>query len=175
LFKNNAEDGADFCEAYKSQILTGSNGEKSSFNTVSKVLTILLLLIIIVAVSIYSYAYIIDNSQTNEAFPPSSIQIDDDELIVTEEEKVPVPSTPPEVEIEKSVAKTSVIEPVLIKSTSVIEESDIDKIANDVKLAIAQTEKNSRERTVKISTGNIPTVYLEELAELTEEIDKEKK
>lgn len=180
MFKNNAEDEADFCEAYKSQILNnGSTGEKSSFNTFSKVLTILLLLVIIVAVSIYGYNYITNTSQLDTP-PPSSIQIDDDELIVTEEdEEMPVSSMPPKVEIQESSAKDK-METTTVKSVPRIEELDIDKMANDVKLAIAKSEENRvqkieeivKKETLEIPTENAQSAYLEELAKLSEEIDK---
>jgi hypothetical protein len=172
LFKNNVEDEADFCEAYKSQILNnGASGEKSSFNTFSKILTILLLLIIIVAVSVYGYKYITNTTEFDTP-PPSSIQIDDDELIVTEEdEEMPVPAMPPKVET------------TTLKSIPQIEELDIDKMANDVKLAIAKSEEDAvkkiekivKEEALKIPTGDIQSAYLEELAVLSEEIDKESK
>ena len=143
---NNTENEADFCEAYKSQILSnGASEEKSSFNTLSKILTIILLLIIIVAVSIYGYTYITNND--SDALPPSSVQmIDDDELVVTEEE--PVGEMPPQ-----------------------IEESKVDKAVSP------KDENKSAEKKVETlleAPINSQAAYLEELAQLSKEIDKDR-
>ena len=147
MFDNNTENEADFCEAYKSQILSnGATEEKSSFNTLSKILTILLLLIIIVVVSIYGYTYITNTG--SDALPPSSVQmIDDDELIVTEEE--PIGKMPPE-----------------------IEESKVDK-AVSVKDENKSAEK--RGQSLLEAPINSQAAYLEELAQLSKEIDKDGK
>ena len=156
MFNNHVEDEADFCEAYKSQILSNaSSEEKSSFNTLSKILTILLLLIIIIAVSIYGYNYMM--KEGSDPLPPSSVQmVEDDELIVTHEEEIPIGTMPPK-----------------------IEDSDIDKMAKEVELAISKNENNkSKEKKVE-NPLSVPTrteaEYLEELAKLSEEIDKDRK
>jgi hypothetical protein len=155
LFNNNVEDEADFCEAYKSQILGNvSTEKKSSVNTLSKILTILLLLIIIVAVSIYGYNYMMQND--SDSLPPSSIQIDDEELVVTQEDEGAVGEIAPK-----------------------IEESDIDKMAKEVELAILKNDTNKSsekkiENPLEVPT-NTQAEYLEELAKLSEEIDKDKK
>ena len=156
MFNNHVEDEADFCEAYKSQILSNaSSEEKSSFNTLSKILTILLLLIIIIAVSIYGYNYMM--KEGSDSLPPSSVQmVEDDELIVTHEEEIPVGTMPPK-----------------------IEDSDIDKMAKEVELAISKNENNkSKEKKIE-NPLEVPTStqaeYLEELAKLSEEIDKDRK
>jgi len=118
LFNNHVEDEADFCEAYKSQILNNSSTEeKSFFNILSKILTILLLLIIIIGVSIYGYNYIV--KEASDSFPPSSVQIADDELVVTEEEEIPVGVMPPkvkELDSNKSSSK-KVTHPLAIPTT----------------------------------------------------------
>jgi len=153
LFNNQVEDEADFCEAYKSEILSNASSEEtSSFNTLSKILTILLLLIIIVAVSIYGYNYMMEEG--SDSLPPSSVQmVEDNELIVTQEEEVPAETMPPK-----------------------IEESDIDKMAKEVELAISKNDNNkSNEKKIE-NPLKVPTrtqaEYLEELAKLSEEIDK---
>ena len=145
MFNNHVEDDTDFCEAYKSEILGNVSKEekKSVFNTLSKILIILLLLIIIIAVSIYGYNYIMQEG--SDSLPPSSVQmIDDDELIVTDEEEIPVGTMPPE--IEESVSKN---------------------------------ENNKSKETKVENPLEIPTTtqaeYLEELAKLSKEIDKDKK
>ena len=156
MFNNHVEDEADFCEAYKSQILSNaSSEEKSSLNTLSKILTILLLLIIIIAVSIYGYNYMI--KEGSDSLPPSSVQMfEDDELVVTHEEEIPVGTMPPKVE-----------------------ESDLDKMAKKVELAILKSEDNKNSDKKVDNPLEVPTrtqaEYLEELAKLSEEIDKDRK
>ena len=153
MFNNHVEDESDFCEAYKSEILGNASSEKkSSLNTLSKILTILLLLIIIIAVSIYGYNYLIKDS--SDFLPPSSVQtIDDDELIVTHEEEIPVGVMPPKTE-----------------------ESEIDKMAKEVEGDILKDENNKKkvENPIQIPSST-QAEYLEELAQLSEEIDKDRK
>lgn len=93
MFNNQIEDEANFCEAYKSEILGNSGVQERPSNTFSKILTILLLLIIIVAVSFYGYNYISTNN-LDSTLPTSEQMIEDDELIVTEEEELPVTIMP---------------------------------------------------------------------------------
>lgn len=165
MFNNKAEEEADFCEAYKSQILDVKTDEQSSpFSSFIKIITILILLVIIIAMSIYSYNYLTNAAQTDAvALPPVSVQtIDDDELKVTLEE------TPSDVE----------------KKEDKIKELDIDKMANDVKIAIAQNEEESNKttdtkvkketETLQVPTGDAEAAYIEELAKLTKELDKER-
>jgi len=153
LFNNHVEDEADFCEAYKSQILSNaSSEEKSSLNTLSKILTILLLLILIIGVSIYGYNYMI--KEGSDSLPPSSVQMfEDDELVVTHEEEIPVGAMPPKVE-----------------------ELEIDKMAKKVELAILKSENNKNSDKKIDNPLEVPTSiqaeYLEELAKLSEEIDR---
>ena len=194
MFNNNVEDEADFCEAYKSQILNDDSTEKtSSLATFLKIVTIILLLAIIVAVSIYGYNYFMNNSNSNISSnvvsPPVSIQaLEEDELgdfkveLAEEPEKVsPISSLKKEAIEEPKVIE----EPVMLKS---VDELDIDKIANDVKLAIAKNEEaeqkvaesvKSENRSVESKPLEIPvedsqSAYLEELAKLSKEIDKER-
>jgi len=170
LFNNNAEEEADFCEAYKSQILNVNTDEKpSTFSAVIKIITILILLAIIVAMSIYSYKYFTRATMDDDIIPPISVQtLDDDELKVTLEDETPKKI---DKKVDKDEAKT--------------EELDINKIANNVKVAIAQKEeqesnkssdKEVKEETkpLKVPTGDAQSAYIEELSKLTKEIDKER-
>lgn len=160
MFKNNEEEEADFCEAYKSQILNvDSDEESSSFGSFIKIITIVILLVILIAVSIYSYNYFINNGQSSESIlPPQSVQIiDDDELKVTLEEET--------VTDEKT------------------KELDIDQIADDVKVAISKNEQDDKNKNqeikketepLKVPVADQKSAYIEELAKLTEELDKER-
>ena len=193
MFKNNSEDEVDFCESYKSQILNNDTKEESSlFKSIVKILIILLLIALIIAISIYGYEYyqkmqstqrqsnLVENVEVAPT-PPASIQISDDELVVQDEE----------VETEVNVSEAKVIEK--------IKDEDIEKIANEVKLEISKSEmkeKNSTkketikkseskveqkvkeekvEESLEIPTSNPESKYLEDLAKLSKEIDKERK
>jgi len=212
LFNNNVEDEADFCEAYKSQILNDDSTEKTSLlATILKIVTILLLLAIIVVISIYSYNYFMNNSSSsvnsNIVSPPVSIQaLEEDELgdfkveLVEEPEKEAhtfsiqkkVIEEPKAIEESKVIEKSKIIEKskaveetVVVKS---VDELDIDKIANDVKLAIAKNEaaelkaaeslksENSliKSKSLEVPVADSQSAYLEELAKLSKEIDKER-
>ena len=199
MFNNNVENEADFCEAYKSQILNDDSVEKgSSLSTILKILTILLLLAIIVAVSIYGYNYFKSTQNLTPVetvnSPPVSIQrLQNEELDDLKVELSPDIDKKPmvvekEIKTEEVVKIVKEVEPIKesIVSPKTVEELDIDKIANDVKLAIAKTEQeeldaiNDEKKLEKIEPLQIPvkganSKYLEELAELTKEIDNERK
>ena len=205
MFNNKTEDETDFCESYKSQILNNATEEKgSSFGTVLKILTILLLLAVIVALSIYGYNYFMNRTTTQVAVPtpPTSIQISDEDLKVIDESSEETPEETPETQ--KNVEEEGALPPVVEEketsqkpvSVSTINESDIDKIANDVKVAIAQEEEKDKNKSVveektvtpkveenvteeeslEVPVPNSPEAkYLEDLADLSKEIDKERK
>ena len=197
MFNNKTEDEADFCEAYKSQILNNVKEEKSSsFGTVLKILIILLLLAIIVGLSIYGYNYFTSKKSvdTDVLVLPSSIQISDEDLKVIDESSDEVEEPQKTQEVQKTEEKEGDLPPVVEKNKasaekslniSTINESDIDKIANDVKVAIAQEEEKdknksitptTKEKSLEVPIPNSPeSKYLEDLAKLSKEIDKEKK
>ena len=188
MFNNNVEDEADFCEAYKSQILNDDSYEKgSSLSTVLKIVTILLLLSLIVGMSIYGYNYFMNNSSSKVSSPPVSIQsLEENELGDLKVELEPAKnetsiSKKEEVKTEK-IKEVKVVEKV---RSNILDEVDINKIANDVKLAIAKNEQeeleaeNTEKKSVKSESLKVPneevqSAYLEELAKLSKEIDKER-
>lgn len=156
MFKNQVDDGVDFCEAYKSEILGNTTVQEESSNRVFKILTILLLLIAIIVVSIYGYNYIIKNNSSDSSMPPSSIQIDDKELIVAPEDE--------EVSIQSKGSETK--------------ESDIDNMAKEVQLVMLNSEKRIASNEKKVESlltvpTTIQTDYLADLDKLSKEIDKE--
>jgi len=191
LFNNNVENEADFCEAYKSQILNDDSSEKeSSLGTVLKIVTILLLLAIIVGISIYGYNYFIKNSTSGSkvSSPPVSIQsLEDDELGDLKVELVPVENKMPmvkKVEIQSDKPETKIDNKPKVVTSKPVEELDIDKIANDVKLAIAKNEQeearlsskksSEQSKVLEVQVEDTQSAYLEELAKLSKEIDKER-
>ncbi len=195
MFNNKTEEEIDFCESYKSQILNNVTEKKSSsFGTVLKILTILVLLAIIVGLSIYGYNYFmnIKGEDANSILtPPSSIQISDEELkVIDETEEID--------EIQNTIQETKNLPTIIEKkdsiekpaSISIMNESDIDKIANDVKIAIAKEEEKEKnksitqenkeniiqEKSLEVPVPNSPEAkYLEDLAKLSKEIDKKNK
>ena len=226
MFDNKTEDEIDFCESYKSQILNNGTEEKnSSLGTVLKILTILLLLAVIVALSTYGYNYFTNknSSTTTDSTLPSSIQISDEDLKVTDESADEINEVPKPIQ-EKEQSSNTNEAPIVIQekekvpekieteeitvpineevhstekptNISTPNESDIDKIANDMKVAIAQAEEKdknksiaeikeksiapksiSEEDSLKVPVPNSPEAkYLEDLADLSKEIDKERK
>ncbi len=180
MFNNQVDNEADFCESYKSQILNNGIEEKPSlFKTILKMLFIILLLGIIIALSLYGYNYFINKSVSTSSveLPPVSMQVSDDDLVVTIDEE-------PKADESKDENQSDI---------SIIKESDIDKIANDVKREISKSEMNnsaknqieenlskekniSEEESLKVPVPNSPEAkYLEDLADLSKEIDKERK
>ncbi len=188
MFNNQTEDKTDFCEEYKSQILNNVTQEKSSsLGTVLKFLTILLLLAVIVALSIYGYNYFINKNskEVSAQTPPMSIQISDEDLKVIDES-----AEEETIEVKEPIKEETNLPPVpvVVKESSVSKEpvtlSDIDKLANDVKIVLANKEEKSvvkeknitQEEHLKVPVPNTPEAkYLEDLADLSKELDKEKK
>ena len=214
MFNNKTEDEIDFCESYKSEILNNVTQEKSSsFGTVLKILTILLLLAIIVALSIYGYNYFLSKKSSDDSVPnlPSSIQISDEDLKVIdessdetqesssnkEENLSPLINTSEISSSNKDDKLSSVVknsnEISTSSSLSTIDESDINKIANSVKVIISQKEEKEEktvveekpvvsEPVIEEKSLEVPTLssspeakYLEDLAKLSKEIEKESK
>lgn len=171
MFKNSTEDDVDFCEAYKSQILNNNTEEKES--PVASVLLILFLLVVIVALSIFGYNYIMESKSTTVT-PPSSVKsITDDELKVTEE----VVETVQEKKEVQNISVKSFDE--LPKSTS-SDVEDLAALADNVKIDMSETETQNdssvekSEEPIPVSAENTKSTYVEALAELTAEIDKER-
>ena len=213
MFDNKTEDEIDFCESYKSQILNNGTEEKSSsLGTVLKISTILLLLAVIIALSIYGYNYFMhqNSSKNTVPIPPLSIQISDEDLKVIDEssdetQEVQKPMTKEEnsnetLETQNPLKEEKVI-PIVTEETPSVKkaigsssthESDIDKIANNMKIAIAKAEEKnknivekstssntkkeiSEEESLKVPVPHSPEAkYLEDLADLSKEIDREK-
>jgi len=186
LFKNNIADETDFCEAYKSQVLNNDVEEKSS--PITSILIILFLLALIIALSIFGYNYI-TNSKSSDSTESASVKImSDEDLKVIEEVEVPVQT--------KEALNTKEIKKVVVKSFNELPKSrsvDIDDLADKVKIDMSENEEENdstvtstkRESSVnherkKVEeplpsvTNNVKSTYVEDLAKLTEEIDKER-
>ncbi len=194
MFNNNSTDNeADFCESYKSQILGKDKSEKGSslFSSIVKLLTILMLLVIIVGVSFYGYNYFMNSQKMNSTIlPPISMQVSDDDLLVTMEEEIE-----PEEKIiikkeERVIKEKNISIPLPVIVSPQVEEEDIETIANNVKIAIAKIELEeenetkteekvleeitSIEENLEVPSSAPEAKYLEQLADLSKEIDKEK-
>jgi len=186
LPKQTTENETDFCESYKFQILGKKEEKKSLLSTVLKLLTILILLVLIVVISLYGYPYFINDKKNDKklessVLPPVSLQVSEEETISDED----------------LVVKLE--EPKKVNTT---EEPDINTIANAIKIEIAKSEiKEEQEKLIKTTDSivnsskeeislsqneeslDVPTTstsapeaqYLEELADLSREIDKEQR
>jgi preprotein translocase subunit SecF len=187
LFKNNIADEADFCEAYKSQILNNDVEEKES--PIVSILIILFLLALIIALSIFGYNYIMDNKSNDVASSAPVKIMADEELKVTAEIEAPIPS--------KKEFNTEDIKKVVVKSFNELPKSksvDIDDLADKVKIDMSESEEKNdsskndlskkesslKEVNKKIEeplapvTDSVKSTYVEDLAKLTAEIDKER-
>ena len=170
---NNQDNEADFCDSYKSQILGhGKQTEKVSFfNIFLKLLTIFMLLVAIVGFIFYGYKYFMNNKTINDITSlPTSIQVSDEELVVKIQET--------QVDTKKE----------LLIDENIIKEIEMEKMANDVKILIANSEtkeENEAKETLsqdrqeieklEVPSSSAPEAqYLEELADLSKEIDKER-
>jgi len=170
LFKNNVEDEADFCESYKSQILNNDTEERES--PIASILIILLLLVMIIALSIFGYNYITDNKNSVDS-SISVKSISDEELKVTEVAHIPVKEVKKEI---KEIPVKALSE--LPKSESI----DVNDLADKIKIDMSKNEevKDSSKESKKVEeplpivTDSIESKYIEDLAKLTEEIDKER-
>jgi len=189
LFNQQNDNESDFCESYKSQVLGTEEEEEgtSLFGTIIKLLTILLLLAIIVGVSLYGYHYFTNNQNLkNSLLPPMSMQVSDEDTISDEDLVVKLEEPKEEKIIQAESPKI------------VTEELDMDKMANAIKIEIAknetkeETETKVKEKLVEINNSEdemtiskkeesleVPTrvpeaQYLEDLADLSREIERER-
>jgi len=185
----NSEDNdqtESFSEAYKSQILNHDDDveEKSSKN----IIIILTLVVVILGLGIFGYTYLSETKKTTEstetmnedssdeseelATPPESTMLNNISEL-TEEDDSEEKSNPKEVLQEVSVPKA---EPIDTKKETI---SEMDEIADNVKLEIAKElsdedlTDNKKEVTPPPVSSNqkAEDTYLEQLAELSKEID----
>lgn len=135
MFSNNKGNETDFCESYKSEILgtASTQKERSFFSTLLKLLTIFILLAMIVGLSFYGYNYYINNKTTqSSALPPVSVQVSEDDLVVTLEDEEP----------EEASIET---EPIAVVEDKEVLEEDLKVIEDKIKSAIAQSESKEEE------------------------------
>ena len=175
---NNQDNEADFCDSYKSQILGhGKQTEEVSFFSIFlKLLTIFMLLVAIVGFMFYGYKYFMSNKTINDVTSlPSSIQVSDEELVVKMQET-------------QVDAKKEIVEKISPPVSQQVKELEMKKMANDVKILIANSEtkeENEAKETLsqdrqeieklEVPSSSAPEAqYLEELADLSKEIDKER-
>lgn len=151
MFNNQENNEADFCESYKTQVLGKDTPEKSTslFSTVVKLLIILLLLTLIAGVSFYGYTYFTSNQKsTNELpLPPASIQVSEDDAALSALEEANENTT------EAQSTTTDTLE---------MNQSNQDPTPQE-------------EIRLEVPSPTPEAKYLEELADLSKEIDKETK
>ena len=156
MFNSNDEESTDFCESYRTKILaTNDSEEKKSFlDTLIKLITILFLLVLIIGISFYGYKNFMNKQLSSEiSLPPQSLQSSDDDLIVTlKEPNIEDVANSVKIEISKNEAQEEVVKEKVVENISALPEK---------KLEIPSSEPEAK--------------YLEELADLSKEIDKERK
>jgi len=149
---NDEEGETSFSEAYRSQILNKDDIEEES----SKNLIIISILVItVVALGLVGYSYVSNNSQeepTKEIIKDKSTQ----ELPVEQEESMEPPESTMLNNIDELTDETE------------SDKSELEKTADSVK------EELSKEEEKKTTKKRAEDTYLEQLAELSKEIDGEK-
>jgi len=154
LFNNQENDETDFCESYKSQVLGKDTEEPptSFFSTLIKLLTIIILLALISGLSFYGYNYFISTQKSTNTLPlpPVSIQVSEDDLVVTHADE----ATDEEKQNELNTSEETI---------------------KDEKEKSTEQNESTKEISLEVPSGTPAVKYLEELADLSKEVDKEKK
>jgi len=163
VFNNNTnhnDEETSFTEAYKSQILNDPDEEENE-SILAKLLITLLIIAIVSSLSIYGYKTFIESEKvvTEPSVPQESLMIDNiDDLTEDNEDGNQPPAS-------KSLDS--------VTSDSKTEEQ---KMEDDIKLEISK-EMEEKENTIPekltTSTQKGEDKYLEQLAELSKEIDGE--
>ncbi len=169
MFDNNTHshnEETSFSEAYKSQILNPSE-EEDEKSSLPKILGIIVLMILISGLSIFGYNYINKDKpqepQEEIVLPESSMMIDhidDLEEEPTKKNESKLPST-----------------------SGNSDEKNIENTANQVKIELSKeldkeqktTPSKGNQKVISTSTQKGEDTYLEQLAELSKEIDGEEK
>ena len=165
MFKdtNSGEEETSFTEAYRSQILNKDDDieDVSSRNLI----IILVLVIIVVALGIFGYSYLFQNSQTESTEIIKEKKPIKDEEPVTEEEVI----EPPESTMLNNISE--LMDEEESNTTEQDKGSDSIKLEMEEKSSPKETKKVEEKKTAKQKGED---TYLEQLAELSKEIDGEK-
>jgi uncharacterized protein HemX len=155
---NNGEDETSFSEAYRSQILNKDDDieEESSKNLI----VILVLVIIVVALGIFGYSYLSKNNQTEVVKKESIKEESIKEEPTTEEEVI----EPPESMMLNNISE-------LMDEEEGSNSTEQNKSSDSIKI---EMEKETTPKEKKTSKQKGEDTYLEQLAELSKEIDGEK-
>jgi hypothetical protein len=165
---NDKGEDTGFAEAYRSQIL---NKDDDIEDPSSKNLIIISILIVVVlALGIFGYKYIVDdgNSKTIKEIE------DKKESIIVEEE----PVVPPESMMLNNISELK-DEADMPKGATEKVTSELDDMADSVKIEMAKElgdDKEKKDEITKPQSANkkAEDTYLEQLADLSKEIDGEK-
>ena len=162
MFNNNTnhnDEETSFTEAYKSQILNDPEEEESE-SIVPKLLITLLIIVVISGLSIYGYKTFGESKKVTEpSLPEESLMIDNiDDLT---EDSVDDNQPPPSKSLD---------------SVSPDSKTDEQNMEEDIKLEISkdiEEKKITTPEKLTTSTQKGEDKYLEQLAELSKEIDGE--
>ena len=169
---NNRGEETSFTEAYRSQILNKDDDieDKSSKNLI----IISILIVVVLALGIFGYKYIVDNSINQ----PIEVIEDKKETPIKDEKFVAPPESMMLNNMDELIKEVE--ESNMPKGTSEKVTSELDDMADNVKIEMAKDlGKGKSERTDEVekpkSAKKIDEdTYLEQLADLSKEIDGEK-
>ena len=183
MFDNNVnrhDEETSFAEAYKSQILNPPDEEEET-SSLPKILGILLLMVLISGLSIFGYKYITQN-QASTPPPIEEIELPQGPMMIDniEDLEEPEPTSSHEKPHSPKVSnKPSTPQP----ETQVQREpKNIDTIADQVKIELSKEIDRAQANQQSIALVPKPHLspsqkgedtYLEQLAELSKEIDGE--
>jgi len=162
---NKHDEESSFAEAYKSQILNPSD-EDEERSIIPKIIGIVVLIALISGLSIFGYQYINQQKQEESSeepdLPPPSMMIDH-----IEELDEPTPNPSPKLPLSHKADRE-------VKGESVTEIADKVKIELSKELDQAKsTQTTTEEVKLSVSKQKGEDTYLEQLAELSKEIDGE--
>ena len=154
---NKKDEETSFSEAYKSQIL-GNDEEEEEEETSSKLLIIIGLVVVISGLSVFGYIQLSENNQAPAIETPTSQTVEEEPTKVEETE------APPQSMMINNMDELLVDDDENESEVELEDSTDGIKLEMDKELESKKTTKQKGEDT-----------YLEQLAELSKEIDGEEK
>jgi len=185
------DEETSFAEAYRSEILNG--GKEQEKTALSKLISILLLMIVVSVMSIFGYNYFTSSStKSSVVTEPNQEQMSQDKepKKVKEIQKIEEPSLPLPAEsmMIDNIEDLEIIEPAKVTTveatpTATKSDNDFDQIANEMKLELSKELDKKSNTSIKKVESTPPVappqtqkgeeVYMEQLRELSQEINRE--
>ncbi len=167
--KNSHDEETSFSEAYKSQILNPSE-EEDKKSSLPKILGIIVLMLLISGLSIFGYNYVNNDKNKPKATPQEEIALPESSMMIDHID-----------DLEEEPAKKDDNKSLAISTNT--DEKNIENTANQVKIELSkELDKENKinpiknnQKVISTSTQKGEDTYLEQLAELSKEIDGEEK